>query len=79
VIGALIAKGWVHADGYAGFNGVFGDGKAGEQTCMAHIRRKFVDVHASQGSAVAEQANRTHRFGTNTKSNASFLVICPKK
>jgi len=51
-------KGWVHADGYAGFNGVFGDGKAGEQACMAHIRRKFVDVHASQGSAIAEQAIR---------------------
>ena len=49
-------KGWVHADGYAGFNGLFGDGKAGEQACMAHIRRKFVDVHASQGSAIAEQA-----------------------
>jgi hypothetical protein len=24
--------------------------------CMAHVRRKFVDVHASQGSAVAEEA-----------------------
>jgi transposase len=49
-------KGWVHADGYSGFNGLFGDGKAAEMACMAHVRRKFVDVHASQGSAVAEEA-----------------------
>ncbi|MGJ3260610.1 MAG: IS66 family transposase [Rhodospirillales bacterium] len=63
-------KGWVHADGYAGFNGLFGDGprgvdgrppgqghrKAGEMACMAHIRRKFVDVHQAQGGAVAEEA-----------------------
>jgi len=30
-------KGWVHADGYAGFNGVFGDEKASEVACMAHV------------------------------------------
>ena len=51
-------KGWVHADGYSGFNGVFGDGKAAEMACMAHVRRKFVDVFASQGNAIAEEAIR---------------------
>ena len=49
-------QGWVHADGYAGFNGVCGEGKATEVACMAHIRRKFVDVFAAQGSAIAEEA-----------------------
>jgi len=49
-------KGWVHADGYAGFNGVFGEDKASEVACMAHTRRKFVDVQQSQGSAIAEEA-----------------------
>lgn len=49
-------KGWVHADGYSGFNGLFGKDKAAEMACMAHVRRKFVDVHASQGGAVAEEA-----------------------
>ena len=49
-------KGWVHADGYAGFNGVFGADKADEMACMAHVRRKFVDVFAAQGSSIAEQA-----------------------
>jgi len=51
-------KGWVHADGYSGFNGVFGQDKASEMACMAHIRRKFVDVQQSQGSAIAEEAIR---------------------
>ena len=49
-------KGWVHADGYAGFNGLFGDDRASEVACMAHVRRKFVDVQQSQGSAIAEEA-----------------------
>jgi transposase len=49
-------KGWVHADGYSGFNGLFGEDKASEVACMAHIRRKFVDVQQSQGSAIAEEA-----------------------
>ena len=49
-------KGWVHADGYTGFNGVFGSDKASEMACMAHIRRKFVDIYKSQGSPIAEEA-----------------------
>ena len=49
-------KGWGHADGYSGFNGLFGDDKADEMACMAHVRRKFVDVFSSQGSAIAQQA-----------------------
>jgi len=38
------------------FNGLFGESKASEMACMAHIRRKFVDVQQSQGSAIAEEA-----------------------
>ncbi|WP_057463324.1 IS66 family transposase [Pseudovibrio sp. POLY-S9] len=49
-------KGWIHADGYAGFRELFGQDKASEMACMAHIRRKFVDIHASQGSAIAGEA-----------------------
>ena len=49
-------KGWVHADGYSGFNGVFGENKASEMACMAHVRRKFVDVFTAQGSSIAEEA-----------------------
>jgi len=49
-------KGFMHADGYAGFNDLYRTGKVTEVACMAHIRRKFVDVHKSQGSAIAEEA-----------------------
>ena len=48
-------KGTVHADGYAGFNGLFGEDKASEQACMVHVRRKFVDVYEAQASAVAKE------------------------
>ena len=48
-------KGVVHADGFTGFNGLFGTDRAGEQACMVHVRRKFVDIHESEGSAIAEE------------------------
>ena len=49
-------EGWMHADGYAGFEELYRSGKVHEVACMAHIRRKFVDVHKAQGSAIAEEA-----------------------
>ncbi len=49
-------KGFMHADGYAGFNDLYRAGKVSEVACMAHIRRKFVDIQKSQGSAIAEEA-----------------------
>jgi transposase len=52
----LAYSGWVHADGYSGFNGLFAGGKVDEMACMAHVRRKFVDIHQSQGGAIAEEA-----------------------
>ena len=49
-------KGWMHADGYAGFNDLYRTGRVHEVACMAHARRKLVDVFKSQGSTIAEQA-----------------------
>ena len=49
-------EGWMHADGYAGFNELYRQGGIDEVACMAHVRRKFFDVHAAQGSDVAAQA-----------------------
>ena len=46
----------MHADGYAGFNGLFGKDKADEQACMVHVRRKFMDDFEHTGSAIAKQA-----------------------
>ena len=50
--------GWMHADGYAGFEKLYQTGRIKEVACMAHIRRKFVDVLQSQDSAIAEEAIR---------------------
>jgi transposase len=49
-------EGWMHADGYAGFNELYRQGRVREVACMAHIRRKFFDIHKSQSSAVAAEA-----------------------
>lgn len=49
-------QGWMHADGYAGFNELYRSGGICEVACLAHIRRKFVDVYQSEGSIVAEEA-----------------------
>lgn len=49
-------KGVVHADGYTGFNGIFGNDLATEQACIVHVRRKFVDIFERDGSAIAKEA-----------------------
>lgn len=51
-------RGWMHADGYAGFEDLYRNGDIREVACMAHVRRKFVDVHKAQGSAIADEAIR---------------------
>jgi transposase len=49
-------QGWMHADGYAGFNELYRAGGVREVACLAHIRRKFVDVFQSESSVIAEEA-----------------------
>ena len=51
-------SGWMHADGYAGFEDLYRTGEIREVACLAHVRRKFVDVHKAQGSAIADEAIR---------------------
>jgi len=46
----------VHADGFAGFNGLFGEGKADEQACMVHVRRKFFEEAERTGAPIAKEA-----------------------
>jgi len=48
--------GWLHADGYAGFEELYRRGHIKEVACLAHIRRKFFDIHVAQGSGIAKQA-----------------------
>lgn len=49
-------KGILHADGYAGFNAIFETGTVMEAACWAHVRRKFFDIHAANGSPIAKEA-----------------------
>ena len=49
-------RGILQADGYAGFAGLYGDGRVIEAACMAHARRKFFDVHESTKSPLAREA-----------------------
>ncbi len=56
-------QGWVHADDYAGFKDIFdplktkklGAAPAKEMACLAHVRRKFVDIFSGKGSATAQE------------------------
>ena len=49
-------RGILQADGYAGYAGLYGDGRIVEAACMAHARRKFFDVHETTKSAPAREA-----------------------
>jgi hypothetical protein len=49
-------KGFMHADGYAGFEELFRTGGITEVACLAHVRRKFFDIAKDQGSSIAAEA-----------------------
>ena len=49
-------EGILQADGYAGYAGLYGDGRVVEAACMAHARRKFFEVHEATKSAASREA-----------------------
>ena len=53
-------RGTLQADAFAGFNALYEDPNRGicEASCMAHIRRKFYDLHQAHASPVAAEALR---------------------
>ena len=48
--------GTLHADGYAGFDGLYEGGRVVEAACWAHVRRKFYDLHAAGRAPLATEA-----------------------
>ena len=48
-------RGILQADGYAGYAGLYERGVT-EAACLAHVRRKFFDVHAATKSPLALEA-----------------------
>jgi transposase len=48
--------GILQADGYAGFNRLYENGRIFEAACWAHVRRKFHDLYQAHESPVAKEA-----------------------
>lgn len=48
--------GTLQADGYAGFDQLYGRGRIEEAACWAHVRRKFYDLEVAHKSPVATEA-----------------------
>jgi transposase len=49
-------QGHLMVDDYSGYKALFQGGDIHEMACLAHIRRKFFDLHAANGHPVAAQA-----------------------
>ena len=54
-------RGFMHADGYAGFEDLYRSGGIREVACMAHVRRRFVDIHRCAGLADRRGGHQAHR------------------
>ncbi|WP_083444912.1 IS66 family transposase [Pseudorhodobacter aquimaris] len=68
-------QGWMYADGYDGLEDPYRSADIHEVACMAHVRRKFVDIHRAQGSAIATEAIRriATRFGIMASQMRGFI------
>ena len=49
-------RGILQADGYAGFERLYEEGRITEAACFAHVRRKFYDIHVADASPIAREA-----------------------
>lgn len=49
-------SGVLQADAYAGYNALYEDGLVTETACMAHTRRKILDVHVRHPTAITTEA-----------------------
>lgn len=49
-------RGFLHADAYAGFNGLYKPDRLTEVACWAHARRKIFEAHAATNSVIAQEA-----------------------
>ena len=49
-------RGILQADGYAGFDRLYVNGRITEAACFAHVRRKFYDIHLADASPIAREA-----------------------
>lgn len=47
--------GFLQADGYAGFNGLYESGRVVEVACWAHVRRPFYEISLADNSPIAHE------------------------
>ena len=81
----------MHVGGYAGFAELYRTGRIREAPCMAHVRRKFVDLARNRDAPVAREAverialGRKNRFfvgseaGGATAATAYTLIETAKR
>jgi len=67
-------KGWLHVDGYAGFEELYHGGKIKEVACLVHIRRKFYDMPSSK-CACRPRRKEGFRPRCRTYSRQSETVV----
>ena len=70
-------RGILQADGYAGFAGLYVDGRVVEAACLAHARRKFFDVHEATKSPLAREALR--RIGALYRIESDIRARTPEE
>jgi transposase len=75
-------RGFLHADGYAGFSELYGGAGIGppsvvEVGCWAHARRKFFDVHQANGSEIAREA--LERIGVLFDIERGIAGLAPER
>jgi transposase len=75
-------RGFLHADGYAGFSELYAGAGVGppcvvEVGCWAHARRKFFDVHQANGSAIAREA--LERIGVLFDIERGIAGLAPER
>jgi transposase len=72
-------RGTLQADGYAGFNELYASGRRIEVACWAHVRRKFFDIHAANGSPLAQEALRRIAGLYGVESEARRQTADPRR
>ena len=67
---------WMQSGGYAGFGRLIRAGPIREVACLAHVRRKFFDVHQAQARRSRPRHSRGSRRCTRSKSKSVVNHSC---
>ena len=65
-------KGQLMVDDYSGYKAILGK-DVSELACLAHVRRKFFELHATNGSPIAAEALRRIGLLYAVKQQASAM------